>query len=221
MTRIVFILILSLIILSADSLAGVSVVGTRFIITQNTKSLPIKIINDNENDYLVKTNISGNDEGRFVVTPPLFLLAKNTSNIQMLIPDKIENIKVDQLYSLTIAFIPNSRKMKDLSTISLALRSHFNLIYRHDNLSKFDPSLLALVKESNDIFWLRNLSNFVLTINIKDSNTEKLDSRITLIPEGKVNVSKFCKLKKCNFWVFVVDDDDSILKKIHMNNFNS
>ncbi len=221
MTRIVFILILSLIILSADSLAGVSVVGTRFIITQNTKSLPIKIINDNENDYLVKTNISGNDEGRFVVTPPLFLLAKNTSNIQMLIPDKIENIKADQLYSLTIAFIPNSKKMKDFSTISLALRSHFNLIYRHDNLSKFDPALLALVREGNDIFWLRNHSNFVLTINIKYPSTEKLDSRITLIPEGKVNVSKFCKLKKCNFWVFVVDDDDSILKKIHMNNFNS
>lgn len=219
MTRIILILTLSFILLSADSLAGVSVVGTRFIINQNTKSLPIKIINDNENDYLVKTNISGNDEGRFVVTPPLFLLAKNTSNIQMLIPDKIENIKVDQLYSLTITFIPNSKKIKDFSTISLALRSHFNLIYRHDNLSKFDPTLLVLVKEANDVFWLRNHSNFILTINIRDSNTEKLDSRITLIPEGKVNVSNFCKLKQCDFWVSVVNDDDSILKKIHMRNF--
>ena len=137
----------------------------------------------------------------------------------MLIPDKIENIKADQLYSLTIAFIPNSKKMKDFSTISLALRSHFNLIYRHDNLSKFDPRLLALVKEGNDIFWLNNHSNFVLTINIKESSTEKTGSRITLIPEGKVNVSKFCKLKQCNFWVSVVDDDDSILKTIHMRNF--
>lgn len=51
-------------------LAGVTVVGTRFFIDDTTRSLNIKLINDNDSDYLVKTTVNSDS---FIISPPPYL----------------------------------------------------------------------------------------------------------------------------------------------------
>lgn len=77
------ILILFMAIYISDGFCGVSVVGTRFMINDEIKHLNIKITNDNENDYLIKSALDDKD---FIISPPLFLLQKNTANMITIIP---------------------------------------------------------------------------------------------------------------------------------------
>lgn len=91
-----------------NSFSGPSIVGTRFLFNAETRAINIKVMNDNESDYLIKTSINNKE---FIVSPPLFILPKNASNIITIIPsDMIKNDR-DKIYELIITAIPKSEKI--------------------------------------------------------------------------------------------------------------
>ncbi len=52
-----------------NAFSGTTLVGTRFLINNENKSLNIKIMNDENSDYLIKSELS---DKRFIISPPLF-----------------------------------------------------------------------------------------------------------------------------------------------------
>ena len=202
--------------LSFNGMAGTSIVGTRFIINEKTKRLSIKIINDNENDYLIQTAIANNTNDRFVISPPLFVLLKNQSNIITIISNNIENTDTDHLYKLSIASIPKSTASVR-NTIGLAVRANFHLIYRHADLKTADFNQLKLIKHKDNAFYLKNDSKFVFSMFVSKS---KGDTGIkkTISPNEEISVDDLCKqYNYCSLWVSFIDDNESIIKQVSLS----
>jgi len=202
-----------LLCVSTTSLAGITIVGTRFIIDNEKKSINIKIINDNENDYLIKSNISDNN---FIVSPPLFMLPKNSSNIVTIIPTDVINSNQDSLLDLTITAIPKSEVNNENSNISLAVRSHFKVIYRHNKLTENEYSKLKIIKYHND-FYLENKSDFVFTISTSINENYKNEKIKNISPAQKIILDNCSAMDKCNIWVNIYNDYNDVIKKINLS----
>ncbi|EKT56050.1 molecular chaperone [Providencia burhodogranariea] len=202
-----------LLCVSTTSLAGITIVGTRFIIDNEKKSINIKIINDNENDYLIKSNISDNN---FIVSPPLFMLPKNSSNIVTIIPTDVINSNQDSLLDLTITAIPKSEVNNGNSNISLAVRSHFKVIYRHNKLTENEYSKLKIIRYNND-FYLENKSNFVFTISTSINENYKNEKIKNISPAQKIILDNCSAMDKCNIWVNIYNDYNDVIKKINLS----
>ncbi|WP_392565457.1 fimbria/pilus periplasmic chaperone [Utexia brackfieldae] len=214
MIKYLFVFILSL---SVNCFAGVTVMGTRFAFNDDSKRVYIKLMNNDKHDFLIKTTIENNN-GQFVITPALFVLTKNNTNTQLIIPVNHQKSNVDELYQLSVAMIPKSQIHSGKSTVSLAVRAHFNLIYRHAELRKADFSQLKLVKSDKGEFELKNLSNYVFTMDLADEKNSSNAFRKTLAPQESLSVDQFCKNSVCQVWVSFIDDDDSIVKAIYLSN---
>lgn len=205
-----------LIIMTAThAYAGVTVLGTRFVIYAETKKLKINLNNDNHGDFLIKSNIVCDNDDKFIVVPPLFILLRERSNSITIIPNSIQQDNKDHICNLTIASIPKS-KINDSSTVSVAIRNNLPLIYRHDKLENVDLTRLKLITDKTGHFLLLNDTNFALTLKI--NLFEKGDSFIkkTLHPYGSIPI-KECNKSTCSLWISVVNDDESIFKKIHLS----
>ncbi|WP_262417035.1 fimbria/pilus periplasmic chaperone [Providencia rettgeri] len=64
---------LAMIVFINNAFSGTTLVGTRFIYNNEDNLLNIKIINDENVDYLIKSEL---DDKSFIITPPLFILKK-------------------------------------------------------------------------------------------------------------------------------------------------
>jgi len=191
--------------------AGVTVLGTRFFINDNTKSLNIKLMNDNESDYLIKTNIDGGD---FIISPPLFVLQKNMSNIVSIIPQIYSYSNKDKVYSLTITTIPKSARDFDKNKVSLAVRSHFNLIYYHGSPNKNDYDLINLSQSSSGEWQLVNPTDRVFLVSLT-TEPDSVSKRVRLLEPGVTLVLKdLCRRDKCTLWAnFLGSENNLIVQK--------
>lgn len=212
MTRF-FSFLLLFISISDSCLAGITVVGTRFFIDEKTRSLNIKVINDHESDYLIKTTLDSND---FIISPPLFVLPKDRSNIITIIPTgKIISSK-DMVYSLTISAIPRSTMTENINIVSLAIRSHFKLVYQHKLPSDNDFNLIKLVRLNLDGWYLTNSSNFALMIDISNDMFSNTGSSQLLVPGQKFPVNNYCDKYTCSLWLNIINSENGIVKKINL-----
>lgn len=205
--------VILLLCISATSSAGITIVGTRFLITNDNKPINIKITNDNENDYLIKSDISNEN---FIVSPPLFMLPKNSSNIVTIIPTELVKYNKDDLFKLTITAIPKSEINNSNSSVALAVRSHFNIIYRHNELKDSDYSKLKIIK-NHDGYYLENKSNFVFTISISKKehyNGEKIKN---ILPAEKIILDNCSSMNECSIWVNIYNDYNDVIKKINLS----
>lgn len=194
-------------------IAGPTIVGTRFIFNDDTKSLNIKIINDNESDYLIKTTLA---EGNFIVSPPLFVLPKNGSNIITIIPNNINKMNKDKIYPLTITSIPKSKLNTVGSAVSFAIRSHFNLIYQHDTPANHDFNQVSLLKMKGKGFVLNNKSNFVFNLSLATNRDFKNARLKTLSPDQTLALNELCPDSRCNLWLNFLDKNNAIIKQINL-----
>ncbi|WP_426817302.1 fimbrial biogenesis chaperone [Winslowiella sp. 2C04] len=190
-------------------MAGPSVVGTRFIFNNDTKALNVKIINDGESDYLIKTSINSD---AFIISPPLFLLPTNESNLITIIPNEINKQDIDQLFDLVITAIPRSEKNVNDNTVSLAVRSHFKLIYRHGKYQDEDFKKIELTSDEKGNYWLKNRSGTIFDLSFStDEYFNK--SRRKILSYNEVLPVKDCNPKLvCKLWINVHDGDDSVIK---------
>jgi len=201
------------IIVPDASLAGVTVVGTRFYIDDSTRMLNIKVINDNDSDYLIKTTV--NSDG-FIISPPLFVLQKNRSNIITIIPDeKIKNNK-DKVYSLTIATIPRSETNVASNVVSLAIRSHFKLIYQHKLPTENDFNQMKLLRSPSGKWLLSNPTLFAFTVFLSQENLQDPKISKILAPGQKIPVDKYCASYSCSLWITILDSENGIVKNLKL-----
>lgn len=201
------------IIIPGSCLAGVSVVGTRFFIDDSTNALNIKVINDDESDYLIKTTV--NCDG-FIISPPLFILPKNKSNIITVIPDeKIKDDK-DRVYSLTITTIPKSEVNPNDNVVSLAIRSHFNLIYKHRAPKEMDYNKMILTRSQVGAWSLVNPTNFAFMILLSNRFPHYSGGAKLLGPGQSISVDEHCSKDSCSLRLYILDDESHIVKKLNL-----
>lgn len=195
------------------SLAGVTVVGTRFFIDDTTRSLNIKVINDNDSDYLVKTTVNSDS---FIISPPLFILKKNASNLITIIPDEMFKGNMDKVYSLTIATIPRAEMNEVSNVVSLAIRSHFKIIYRHMLPTENDFNQIKLTRSSSGKWLLSNPTLFAYTIFLSKNKTQNPIISQILAPGQKIPVSKYCSLYVCSLWLTIFGDESEIIENLNL-----
>lgn len=193
--------------------SGVTIVGTRFTINQDDKYTNIKIINDNENEYLIKSEIDDND---FIISPPLFLISKNSSKNITIIPTNKLNYHKDKIINLIIIAIPKSEFDNNISSVSLAIRSHFKLIFRHAELKESDFKLINIVKENNQYF-LFNKSKYVFTISISNKKIPENGKIFNISPNDKLSLNNICNSNFCDLFVNFYNENNDVVKIINLS----
>ncbi|EJD6615513.1 molecular chaperone [Providencia rettgeri] len=193
--------------------SGVTIVGTRFTINQDDKYTNIKIINDNENEYLIKSEIDDND---FIISPPLFLISKNSSKNITIIPNNKLNYHADKIINLIIIAIPKSEFDNNKSSVSLAIRSHFKLIFRHAELKESDFKLINIVKENNKYFLFNN-SKYVFTISISNKKNSVNERIFNISPNDKLALNNICNSTLCNLFVDFYNENNELVNTINLS----
>lgn len=189
--------------------AGISILGSRFIMNEN--SLNITIMNDNENEYIIKSEI--NDD-KFIVSPPLFLLSKNSKNIITLVPTEKVTNTMDKVLDLKISAIPKSKMNEKGNAISLAIRNNFKLIIRHNRIKDSDFLNLKIEKIDNK-FYLLNNSNFAFAISLTE---KEISNKIKILPpKEKINLGNKCKNSSCNLSIDFYNEFNDVIKKINLS----
>lgn len=193
---------------------GITVIGTRFLIDDNIPHLNIQIDNDNESDYLIK---SGLDDKDFIISPPLFLLPKNSSNVITIIPKEKKHYNRDKLMSLVLTAIPKSALNNDANSVSLAVRNHFKVIYRHAELQSHDFNKIEMVAKDNNCI-INNNSNFVFTISLSN-NQHETNKRIINLPPGEgFTIEDKNLTSSCEYWINFHNEYNDIIKTIKLTN---
>lgn len=193
--------------------AGVSVVGTRFIFNDDLKKINIRLINDNESDYLIKTDIKGDENNNFVVTPPLFIIKKNQKNIVSIIPFNI-NLNQDKVFDLVFTAIPKS----DIGVgnhLKISVRSHFKLIYRHEKISDDIFKKIFLIDHDDSKISILNSSDSFLSLYVAcNPKVTKMNHKINIHPKEKVSI-QYCP----EIWGAILNDDESlgVINKLKIN----
>lgn len=195
------------------SLAGVTVVGTRFFIDDSTRALNIKVINDDDSDYLIKTTVNS---GGFIIFPPLFVLPKNRSNIITIIPDEKIKHNEDKVYSLAIATIPRSEMNVASNVVSLGVRSHFKLIYQHKLPTDNDFNQMKLLRSPSGKWLLSNPTLFAFTVSLSKENLQAPKISQLLAPGQNIPVDKYCTRHTCSLWITILDSENGIVKNLHL-----
>ena len=198
-------------LISVQTYAGVSVVGTRFFI-QDNKKISVKLMNDNESDYLIKSEIKGlNNSSNFIISPPLFIIKKNQTNIFSIIPNNIK-FSHDEVFDLMVTAIPKTNK-NNSNHVNLSVRSHFKLIYRYKPIDDSMLKLLEVKQLSHQENTFHNPTLSFLTVYIScDINNQKQD-RLNVAPNQTLSIPKCTN----DTWVSLVRDDGSVSSMQKLN----
>lgn len=184
--------------------AGVSVVGTRFFVYDN-KKINVKLMNDNESDYLIKSEIKNLKKSHdFIVSPPLFIIKKNQSNIFNIIPNNVK-FNHDEVFDLVITAIPKSN-ISNNNHINLSVRSHLKLIYRHKSIDDSILKLLKIKQYSNQENTFLNPTLSFLTVYISCDIKNQKQNRFNIEPNQNILIPKCAN----DTWVSLVRDDGSL-----------
>lgn len=205
-------LILFFFLYTNNAVCGISVVGTRFLMGADKYHLNIKIMNDNESDYLIKSIV---DDSDFIISPPLLLLPKDSSNNITIISKERKLNNHDKILNLTITAIPKSTLNTNSHDISLAIRSHFKVIFRHAELKNSDFSKISIKNESNRCI-LHNNSDFVFTLSLNKNKNNRNKKLINLSPHEKIFIKNVSPISNCEIWVNFHDEYNDIIKTIKL-----
>ena len=137
--RIIHILIATVLLLSGlnTAFAGVIVGGTRVIYPEGKNEISLTIKNPDKNtDYLIQSWLDNTDENYngkipFVVTPPLFRLNRESSNV-LRIADAGARLPTDResLYWLSVKAIAGTPKQNQGNQLQVVVRTKIKFIYR-------------------------------------------------------------------------------------------
>ena len=132
-------LIAAAILFSATTQAGVIVGGTRLIYNGAKKESSLSVSNPDQQPYLVQswveTTGSGVEKAPFMITPPLFRLDSEQTNMLRVVRagGQLSNTQ-ETLYWLNIKSIPSSVKQEGQNTLQVAIKTRIKLIYRPESL---------------------------------------------------------------------------------------
>lgn len=154
-------LVTGLLVTAFSSTAGVIVGGTRLIYDSAKKEVTLSVSNPDNVAYLIQswvdTQEGGEAKAPFIITPPLFRLDSNKSNVLRVVraggnlPEEKES-----LFWLNIKSIPSSEKTDN--TLQIAVKTRIKLIYRPQGMKE------TLDQSAKNIKWQRS-GNTLKAIN--------------------------------------------------------
>lgn len=131
---------------SFNTVASVTLGGTRVIYEENRKESNISVSNQDSNSpVLIQTwaenYLSGdNSEVPFIVTPPLFRLEPEQDNIIRIIhAGKLLPQHEETVYWLSVRSIPSTKRNKE-NKLLITVQNRIKIIYRPSALSKKEAS---------------------------------------------------------------------------------
>lgn len=170
---------------------GISLGQTRVIFNEEDKAQTISVKNGSSGAYLIQSRIQmapDNDAiASFIITPPLFVLAGNTSQVMRILP-KDDALPSDResLFYLSVSAIPAQKgPVMAEDRLSVGLRFMLKFFYRPKQLPHYDACTLQFrsVKErmevSNSSAYFQTLGR--LTINNKNVD---LNKQPIMVPPG-------------------------------------
>ncbi|HEJ7175207.1 TPA: fimbria/pilus periplasmic chaperone, partial [Serratia marcescens] len=160
--------------------AGVALGATRVIYPAEQKQVTLGVSNNNDKDtFLIQSwveNDDGQKEGRFVITPPLFLMQGKKENTLRIIDATNNALPKDResLFWVNVKAIPSLDKAKQKeNTLQLAITSRIKLLYRPQNLSMAPdqaPGKLTFKRDANTLV-LNNPTPYFLTVTELNAGT--------------------------------------------------
>ncbi|EGY1731978.1 molecular chaperone [Salmonella enterica] len=189
---------LCLLFFAFQSLAGVSLGGTRLIYEGNKKETSI-IVFSNEEDrypYLIQSFVDAAGEkgdkpdasrSPFIVTPPLFRLEPGKENVLRVVrvsgelPDDRESV-----FWLNVKAIPGTEKNRqDTNILKLSLKNRIKLFYRPDSLvKKQDSEIFSGVRfsRSGSALIVTNPTPYFISFSTLRVDGKKIDTDFVMVP---------------------------------------
>lgn len=189
-------LALGVIVLASRVEAGVALGATRVIYSADNKQAALTLSNNNEGDtFLIQSWVENNDgkkDGRFVITPPLFLMQGKKDNTLRIVDATNSSLAKDResLFWINVKAIPSLDKsqQKD-NTLQLAITSRIKLLYRPPDLMispEEAPGKLSF-KRREKMLVITNPTPYFLTIAELKFGAQALESAM-VPPMSFVNV---------------------------------
>lgn len=176
--------------------AGVALGATRVIYPAGQKQVTLGVSNNNDKDiFLIQSwveNDEGQKEGRFVITPPLFLTQGKKENTLRIIDATNNALPKDResLFWVNVKTIPSLDKAKQKeNTLQLAITSRIKLLYRPQNFSMAPeqaPAKLTFKRNKNTLV-LNNPTPYYLTVTELNAGTRVL-ANVMVPPLGTAAV---------------------------------
>ncbi|WP_342215101.1 fimbria/pilus periplasmic chaperone [Pseudomonas sp. TH32] len=189
-------LALAVAVLASPAEAGVALGATRVIYPADQKQTALGLSNNNNKDtFLIQSwveNSEGKKDGRFVITPPLFVMQGKKDNTLRIVDASNSSLAKDResLFWINVKAIPSVDKaqQKD-NTLQLAITSRIKLLYRPRDLSisPEDAPAKLTFKRSGKTLLITNPSPYFLTITELAAGTRTLENAMAP-PMGSVTV---------------------------------
>lgn len=184
-------LLVTLLIISQSSLAGVIVGGTRVIYDGSKREASLSVKNPEKTaPYLIQSWIEkepqqGAGKAPFVITPPLFRLDAGQENLLRIIR-KSDNLPEDResVFWLNIKSIPSSEK-SDKNQLQITVRTRIKLFYRPASLKdkKAEEAYKALVlNRTNNTLQIKNPTPFYVSFYSLKINGKEIEEAPMIAP---------------------------------------
>lgn len=189
-------LALAVIVLANRVEAGVALGATRVIYPADQKQAALGLSNSNDKDtFLIQSwveNNGGKKDGRFIITPPLFVMQGKKNNTLRIVDATNNSLATDResLFWINVKAIPSADKAQQKNnTLQMAITSRIKLLYRPSDLSispEDAPGKLTF-KRSGKSLVINNPTPYFLTITELSAGTQTLENTMAP-PMGFVTV---------------------------------
>lgn len=189
-------LTMTLVLCTLRAQAGVALGATRVIYPAGQKQISLGVSNSNDKDvFLIQSwveNDNGQKEGRFVITPPLFVMQGKKENTLRIIDATNDDLPKDResLFWVNVKAIPSLDKAQQKeNTLQLAITSRIKLFYRPLNLSIAPdqaPEKLTFIRSANALV-INNTTPYFLTVTELNTGARVLDT-VMVPPMGSATV---------------------------------
>lgn len=177
--------------------AGVGLGATRVIYPADQKQVTLGVSNNDENGtFLIQSwveNEDGNKEGRFIITPPLYLMQGKKENTLRIIDGTNQSLPKDResLFWVNVKAIPSLDKSRQQeNTLQLAITSRIKMFYRPAQLNIAPdkaPEQLRF-KRSGTALTIINPTPYFITLSELNAGTRLLANTM-VSPMGSASVA--------------------------------
>lgn len=207
-----------------QSMAGVSIGGTRFIYHEKAKGVKVELRNTSQSAWLINTTVSSGgtwsgvtpstQPAPFIATPPLFSLKPGRENSIRLLKTHA-NMPPDResLFTLSIAAIPSGQAQAN--SVQIAVRSRMKLFYRPANLKGNPQEAYKQLRweKSRGQARVSNPTPFYVTLVNLVVNGKKIDNPGMVAPFSTRSINGCATVNTCHLSWQSINDYGRILEK--------
>lgn len=177
--------------------AAVGLGATRVVYPSDQKQVTLGVSNnDAKGTFLIQSwveNAEGKRDGRFVITPPLFLMQGKKENTLRIIDATNQSLPKDResLFWVNVKAVPSLDKSQQQdNTLQLAITSRIKLFYRPRGLSIAPDKAPELLRfnRSGTVLTITNPTPYFVTLSALNAGTRILPNTM-VSPMGSATVT--------------------------------